>query len=70
MPDGLAELLSAIGLTRDELTGSVAVVTGAGRGIGRETARFTKDAKLLGEISNLTARRIALIERLEAALGE
>jgi NAD(P)-dependent dehydrogenase (short-subunit alcohol dehydrogenase family) len=39
MSDSVAQILARAGLSRNSLSGQVAVVTGAGRGIGRESAR-------------------------------
>lgn len=39
MAESVAQLLARAGLARTRLSGQVAVVTGAGRGIGREAAR-------------------------------
>jgi hypothetical protein len=44
------------------------VVTGTGRGIRRETARFSKDPTFLNEIAQSTAKRTALIDALLGAL--
>jgi len=47
------------GLSRTALDGTEAIVTGAGRGIGKELARALAGRRNAGEVAELVAKAVA-----------
>ncbi len=70
MKDPLGQVLEKLGLAPETLAGRVAVVTGAGRGIGRETARALAYLGARVVIAELSDQGAATEQAISAAGGK